>query len=57
LLGPEDGGSTFLRNVGIYLYVHTAVTNQETNTAMRTSNHIPESFAFPPPEVQSINGK
>jgi hypothetical protein len=24
-LSPEDGGSMFLRNVGIYLQVHTAL--------------------------------
>jgi hypothetical protein len=38
----EDGDSTFLRNVRIYLYVPHGVTTQKTDiyniTAMRTSN-------------------
>jgi hypothetical protein len=24
ILSPEDGGSIFFRNVGVYLYIHTA---------------------------------
>jgi hypothetical protein len=29
--GPEDGGSMFLRNDGIYPQVHMALTTQKTN--------------------------
>jgi hypothetical protein len=28
---PEDGGSIFLRNVGIYIQVHTALQPRKTN--------------------------
>jgi hypothetical protein len=40
---PEDGDSMFLRNVGIYLQVHTAGVSTQKNridifTAVRTSN-------------------
>jgi hypothetical protein len=30
LLNPEDGGSMFLRNVGIYLQVHTTLQPKRT---------------------------
>jgi hypothetical protein len=40
LLGPEDGGTTILTNIGEYLLVH--ITRQNIpiseNTAVRTSN-------------------
>jgi hypothetical protein len=48
---PDDGGSMFLRNVGIYQQVHTTLQLQRTNidifTAVRTSNHTFSNKSVP----------